>query len=337
MKTGEKSRKIRGKHKRMDGNKPIETPNRGQESKRTEPAQQKASAAADTRGSAASPDCPATQQEAPREAPKPETGPAQPEAQGEQLRTDILNAASVLFGKKGYQAVSVDAIAQEASVAKRTLYRYFKSKDELVLEYLGIEAAHILNWLRIGTESARTPLEKIKAFFSALAERTASPRCRGCAFQMVLSEYPDADHAANRLARRHKEAIRAELQKWSADAGFRDIAGTVHRLYVLMEGAWACARLRGTSLEQVPVQSRVAALNHAVILLTSGGLYAETLTAASSRLSRPRLHRSGRSGGSGRADGPDRPEGDEEAPVDTGTLSLFEDPLFSDPGRRTRD
>ncbi len=262
----------------------------------------------------------------------------QPEAQGEQLRADILNAASALFGNKGYQAVSVDAISREAEVAKRTLYRYFKSKDELVLEYLGIEAAHILTWLRISTESARTPLEKIKAFFSALAERTASPRCQGCPFQMALSEYPDADHAANRLARRHKEAIRAELQKWSADAGFRDIAGTVHRLYMLMEGAWACARLRGTSLEQAPAQRRAAALNHAVVLLTSGGLYAETLTAASSRLARTRLHRSGRSSGaSDQADGPDRPEGEEEAPVDTGTLSLFEDPWFSSPERRTRD
>ncbi len=307
----------------MDANKPIETPSQERGEVREETQGQETPSRA-------------IQKASPDQAPKQSTD-SQPEAQGEQLRTDILNAASALFGNKGYQAVSVDAISREAQVAKRTLYRYFKSKDELVLEYLGIEAAHILTWLRISTESARTPLEKIKAFFSALAERTASPRCRGCPFQMALSEYPDADHAANRLARRHKEAIRAELQKWSADAGFRDIAGTVHRLYMLMEGAWACARLRGTSLEQVPAQRRAAALNHAVVLLTSGGLYAETLTAASSRLARTRLRGSGRSGGLDQADGPDRPEGEEEAPVDTGTLSLFEDPWFSSPERRTRD
>lgn len=305
----------------MDENKHIETPSQEQGEMREETQGQETPSRA-------------IQKASPEQAPKQSTD-SQPEAQGEQLRTDILNAASALFGSKGYQAVSVDAISREAKVAKRTLYRYFKSKDELVLEYLGIEAAQILTWVRISTESARTPLEKIKAFFSALAERTASPRCRGCPFQMALSEYPDADHAANRLARRHKEAIRAELQKWSADAGFRDIAGTVHRLYMLMEGAWACARLRRTSLEQVPAQRRAAALNHAVVLLTSGGLYAETLTAASSRT---RWRRSGRSsGGSDLADGPDRPEGEEEAPVDTGTLSLFEDPWFSNPERRTRD
>ncbi len=279
----------------------------------------------------------AAKQEAPCEMQAKETGRTQAEAQGEQLRADILNAAAALFGAEGYLAVSVDAISREAGVAKRTLYRYFKSKDELVLEYLGIEAAEVLHWLRKSTESARTPLKKIKAFFSALAERTASPRCRGCPFQMALSEYPEADHAANRLARRHKEAIRAELQKWSADAGFRDIAGTVHRLYVLMEGAWACARLRGTSLEQVPVEHRVAALRHAVVLLTSGALYAETL-AASPPSSRTRIYRSGRSGGTGRTDGPEHPEEtDEGASLDAGTLSLFGYPPPSGPGSRTRD
>ena len=240
------------------------------------------------------------------------------DAQGEQLRADILNAAAILFGKYGYQAVGVDAIAREAEVAKRTLYRYFSSKDELVLEYLGIEAANILTWLRKSTDSARTPLEKLKAFFFALAERTGSPHCRGCPFQMALGEYPDPDHAANRLARRHKEAIRTELEKWSADAGFRDIAGTAHRLYLLMEGAWAYARLHGTSPERVPAEHRTAALNHAVLLLLSGGLYAETLIAATRPGSRYRGY---------------RPEdAEEEQPVDPETLSLFgRPPPLTDP------
>ena len=240
------------------------------------------------------------------------------DVQGEQLRADILNAAATLFGEYGYRAVGVDAIAREADVAKRTLYRYFASKDELVLEYLGVEAAHILTWLQKSTESARTPLEKIKAFFSALAERTGSPHCRGCPFQMALGEYPNVDHAANRLARRHKETIRTELQKWSADAGFRDIAGTAHRLYLLMEGAWAYARLHGASLDHIPVEHRAAALNDAVILLVSGGLYAETLI---STLRPPSRHRSY------------RPEGaDEEQPIGPETLSLFEGaPPLADP------
>ncbi|MXW65094.1 MAG: TetR/AcrR family transcriptional regulator [Bacteroidetes bacterium SB0662_bin_6] len=230
------------------------------------------------------------------------------DAQGEQLRADILNAAATLFGEYGYRAVGVDAIAGEAEVAKRTLYRYFTSKDELVLEYLGIEAAHILTWLEKSTENARTPLEKLKAFFFALAERTGSPHCRGCPFQMALGEYPDKDHAINRLARRHKEAIRTELEKWCTAAGFRDIVGTAHRLYLLMEGAWAYARLHGASPVQVPVEHRVAALNHAVILLLSGGLYAETLIATARPGARYRSY---------------RPEDAEEEPVEPETLSLF--------------
>lgn len=55
------------------------------------------------------------------------------EEKREATRQDILAAAGILFMKKGYDATSVDDIADAANVAKGTLYYHFKSKDEVLL------------------------------------------------------------------------------------------------------------------------------------------------------------------------------------------------------------
>jgi TetR/AcrR family transcriptional repressor of mexJK operon len=46
-------------------------------------------------------------------------------------RRQIMDAAGQLFLAEGYAAVSMEAIAREASVSKATLYAYFPGKDAL--------------------------------------------------------------------------------------------------------------------------------------------------------------------------------------------------------------
>ena len=60
----------------------------------------------------------------------------------QQTRQRILDAAYVLFRRKGYTRVSMDEIAAATTVTKRTLYYHFTSKDELLAAVL--EAQHLL-------------------------------------------------------------------------------------------------------------------------------------------------------------------------------------------------
>jgi TetR/AcrR family transcriptional regulator, fatty acid metabolism regulator protein len=46
---------------------------------------------------------------------------------------EILAAARVVIAERGYEATSMIAIAQHAGVAEGTLYRFFKTKEELML------------------------------------------------------------------------------------------------------------------------------------------------------------------------------------------------------------
>ena len=43
----------------------------------------------------------------------------------------VINTARELFTKYGYKKVSMDEIARTSNVTKKTIYSYFKDKDEL--------------------------------------------------------------------------------------------------------------------------------------------------------------------------------------------------------------
>jgi AcrR family transcriptional regulator len=57
-----------------------------------------------------------------------------PPNRSKQRRTAILEAAAALFTDHDYDAVSLNAIARRAGLAKSALYRYFETKEEIFLQ-----------------------------------------------------------------------------------------------------------------------------------------------------------------------------------------------------------
>jgi AcrR family transcriptional regulator len=47
-------------------------------------------------------------------------------------RARIAAAAFELFAAKGYDSTTVDAVAEQAGIARRTFFRYFRSKDDVI-------------------------------------------------------------------------------------------------------------------------------------------------------------------------------------------------------------
>jgi len=91
-------------------------------------------------------------------------------AEAPSKREQILNAAVTVFSTRGYRATLVDEIAQEAGVAKGTLYLYFSSKEEMYLEAFreNVEKLHKLTLERM--EGAHSTWDKIKAFIAVRLE-----------------------------------------------------------------------------------------------------------------------------------------------------------------------
>lgn len=62
----------------------------------------------------------------------PRTGPVRSEA----ARLAILEATATLFAERGYDHLTIEGIAARAGVGKQTIYRWWRSKGQLVAECL---------------------------------------------------------------------------------------------------------------------------------------------------------------------------------------------------------
>ena len=89
----------------------------------------------------------------------------------------ILEAALALFGGSGWQAVTVDAIAARAEVAKGTVYLHFASKDELYARLALDFERETLDRLR-EIDPGLGALDRLRAAVGAYWARTRASRTR---------------------------------------------------------------------------------------------------------------------------------------------------------------
>lgn len=60
----------------------------------------------------------------------------------------ILNAAIKVFAEEGFFHSTISQIAKEAGVADGTIYLYFKSKDDILLQFFNFKSARVLDRFR---------------------------------------------------------------------------------------------------------------------------------------------------------------------------------------------
>src|ERR1700748_1009370 len=104
-------------------------------------------------------------------------------------RARILIAARELFYRFGVHAVGVDTIADVALTNKMTLYRHFRSKDDLIVAYveqLVNDNVEILE--RLLGHGAGDPQEKLDAWIDHIEDVLANRLERGCALSNAAVE-----------------------------------------------------------------------------------------------------------------------------------------------------
>jgi AcrR family transcriptional regulator len=161
-------------------------------------------------------------------------------------RDHLLAVAQRMFCETGFHAVSVDAILEEAGVARMTLYKNFGSKEDLIVATLKREDRMFRQWLVSAVEAqSNHSQDRILGLFDALHERFASEGYYGCAFIRASVEYPAPGHPVHRAAREHKEMIRSYLRGLAAEVEGADPMALSEQLYLLFEGAITASQLHG--------------------------------------------------------------------------------------------
>ena len=152
-------------------------------------------------------------------------------------RDRILEAAYRLFSRRGIRAVGTEEVLATADVSKSTLYRHFRSKDDLVLAFLQ-RREH--RWTRefVEDEARRrgsTPREQLLAIFDVFDEWFHRDDFEGCSFINVLLETGDLDTPVGKASAAHLEYIRSVVTKLAEEAGVSDAESFAHSWHILMK------------------------------------------------------------------------------------------------------
>ena len=153
-------------------------------------------------------------------------------------RDHLVDTALDLFYQHGFHATGIDKLLQKAGVAKMTLYKYFKSKDELILAALRRRDEVFRNWYmrRVEVLSA-DPAGRLAVLFDVLEEWFVRPDYHGCMFINAAAEFSDCDHPIHGVSAEHKLLMVRYVQDTCVAAGARDAESLAHQLVLLMEGA----------------------------------------------------------------------------------------------------
>ncbi len=159
-------------------------------------------------------------------------------------RSDLIRKSLTLFYRNGFHATGMDLVAKETGVSKTSIYKHFRTKEELILATLRLRDENFRNWLfRRMEELSDTPEGQLLAIFDALGEWFREVTFRGCMFIKASAEYQDKDHPINVQSMEHKRLLREHFTALAEQAGFPRPAVLGRQLLVLKEGAIVLAAM----------------------------------------------------------------------------------------------
>jgi len=128
------------------------------------------------------------------------------------VRDKILETASDLFYQHGARAVGVDLVVEKAGVAKTSLYRHFRTKDDLIAAFLErADQEFWEQWDSVSSRHADDAEAELDAHIGWIGERVGELAYRGCPQINVAAEFPELDHPARKVAKAHKREMRRRL------------------------------------------------------------------------------------------------------------------------------
>ena len=157
----------------------------------------------------------------------------------------LLATTERLIYAGGICATGMDAIVKSSGVARKTIYRYFRTKDELVAQALSKRDDRWMRWFIATSNKAASPAERLLATFDALEEWFVTPDFRGCAFINAAGEIGDANTPIRAVAKEHKLKLLHFLRELAKEYGADNPNELATEFLILIDGAITVALVMG--------------------------------------------------------------------------------------------
>lgn len=132
-----------------------------------------------------------------------------PRPRSEKARRSVLEAMRRALAADGYEAVTIEGLAESAEVSKQTIYRWWPSKAAILGEAL-LEGS--LPGAEVSVPMADDLGADLRAWFSAMSDGLARPE--GVALARALIEVTAADPVLGLVL---NERLAAPIREWVAE------------------------------------------------------------------------------------------------------------------------
>lgn len=160
-------------------------------------------------------------------------------------RQAIIQKAYEVFYKEGFHASGVDTLLDGTGISKRTLYKYFSSKEELIQAV--IEHYSKLQFKSLETYLANhtTPAKKILSLFDWLSEMVATRKPNGCLAINAKMEYAHKHDAIEGQTSLHFSALYELIYELCKEAHYHDAKKLAKQIHILFQGAVVGGQTQG--------------------------------------------------------------------------------------------
>jgi AcrR family transcriptional regulator len=141
------------------------------------------------------------------------------------VRTAIWDAATDLFYEKGYNETTVDDIALRAGVSRRSFFRYFSSKSDLMAYGVTDFGMYLTEAIEKCPPDCSLP-EVVRRTVFEVAQRCAShPRTRK--IMQIAAKYPDAREAQHTRGAELQQRVEAAFARRSGQSCEKDLTAGI--------------------------------------------------------------------------------------------------------------
>lgn len=176
-------------------------------------------------------------------------------------KLEIVKWAFDRFYEGGFHATGIDALMAESGISKRTLYKYFDSKEDLISAVLDhYSSGFMRDLLEPALESNQNPRRVIMALFDSREAMIDMHPTRGCMGVKASLEYAGLDEVISKQgadAPKNVELMFIELCKRAGATKPKELGRQIN---ILFQGAVIISQMAGNSSPFSAAKSAVATL-----------------------------------------------------------------------------
>jgi AcrR family transcriptional regulator len=143
----------------------------------------------------------------------------------ENQRERIVQEAAVLFARSGFDASSLNELAEEIGISKAGIYHYFKTKQDVYDALIVQTLQGLVEYVSEVVAGMDAPVDQLLAFMTAHADYFER---NYAAFRAMLVSFtsmsaPESRREAVELRTRYEQLLRGIIAQGVAEGSFREV------------------------------------------------------------------------------------------------------------------